>query len=394
MHDGVLPECEKQAINTPILKKPGLDLNCSSNYRPISNLTFLSKLIERLVCAQLTTYLNEHQLFAPVLSAYRRHYSIETATLKVDSDIFDSAVAGQMTLLALLDLSAAFDTVGYHILLQRLYYTCGIGSTVLEWLRSFLTGRTQMVNFASEHSSPSTLTCGVPQESAVSPLLFSLYRADVVRIAQSFGVSVHCYADDLQLYVHYRAEEATTAITQLLACIQAIDRWIGSNRLKMNPDKTQFIWLSSRQQLSAVDMTPLHLHDGTVIMPSTTVSNLGAVFDCEVTILYHVNSVSRSCFYHLRQLRTMRRALTHDFAKMLAHAFFSSRVDYCNSLLFGVSAHVLRKMHAVLTAAARLVCGLGRFGYITPAMRDDLHWLSVRQRIEYKIALLVYKCLH
>ena len=237
------------------------------------------------------------------------------------SDIFDSADAGQVTLLALLDLSAAFDTVDHHILLQQLYYTYGIGGTVLEWLRSFLTGRTQVVNFADEHSSSSTLTCGVPQGSAVSPLLFSLNTADVVRIAQSFCVSVHCYADDLQFYVHCRADDAATAITQLLACIQAIDRWMGSNTLKLNPDKTQFIWLGSRQQLSAVDVTPLHLHDSTVIMPSTTVRNLGAVFDCEMTMLYHVNSVTRSCFYHLCQLRTVQRALTHDSAKMLAHAF-------------------------------------------------------------------------
>ena len=129
-------------------------------------------------------------------------------------------------------------------------------------------------------------------------------------------------------------------------------------------------------------------------MPSTTVRYLGAVFDCEMTMLYHVNSVTRSCFYHLRQLRTVRRVLTHDSAKILAHAFVSSRVDYCNSLLFGASAHVLRKMQTVLNAAARLVCGLGRFDHITPAMWDDLHWLPVRQRIEYKIALLVYKCLH
>ena len=209
-----------------------------------------------------------------------------------------------------------------------------------------------------------------------------------------FRCRVHCYADDLQLYVHCRADKSVTAIAQLLACIQAIDRWMGSNRLKMNPDKTQFIWLGSRQQLSAINVTPLHLHDSTVIMPSTPVRNLGAVFDCEMTMLHHINSVTRSCFYYLRQLRTVRRALTHDSAKMLAHAFVSSRVDYCNSILFGASAHVLRKMQAVLNATARLVCGLGPFDHITPAMRDDLHWLPVRQRIEYKIALLVYKCLH
>ena len=177
---------------------------------------------------------------------------------------------------------------------------------MLEWLRSFLTGRAlKLVNFTDEHSFSSTLTCGVPQGSAVSPLLFSLYTADVIRTAQSFGISKHCYADDLQLYVHCRADEAATAITQLLACIQAIDSWMGSNRLKMKPDKTQFIWLGLRQQLSVVDVTPFHLNNGTVIMPSITVRNLGAVFDCEMTMLYHVNSIMRSCFYHLRQLCTV-----------------------------------------------------------------------------------------
>ena len=125
-----------------------------------------------------------------------------------------------------------------------------------------------------------------------------------------------------------------------------------------------------------------------------TIWILGAVFDCEMTMLYHVNSITRSCFYHLCQLHTVRRALTYDSAKLLAHAFVSSRVGYYNSLFFGASAHVLRKMQAVLNAAARLVCGLGRFDHIMPAMRDDLHWLPVRQRIEYKIALLVYNYLH
>jgi hypothetical protein len=108
----------------------------------------------------------------------------------------------------------------------------------------------------------------------------------------------------------------------------------------------------------------------------------------------HVSSVTRACFYQLRQLRFVRRMLTPDCAKMLVNAFVTSKVDYCNSLLFGCSAQLTRRLQAVMNTAARLVCGLRCYDHIMPTMRDDLHWLPVPQRIEYKLALVVYKCLH
>ena len=103
---------------TPILTKSGLNADCASNNRLVSNLSFLSKLIERLVCRQLTSYLTNHHLLAPLQSAYREHHLTETATLRVASDIFNAADAGQVTVIALLDLSAAFDTVDHDILLR------------------------------------------------------------------------------------------------------------------------------------------------------------------------------------------------------------------------------------------------------------------------------------
>ena len=106
------------------------------------------------------------------------------------------------------------------------------------------------------------------------------------------------------------------------------------------------------------------------------------------------NNVTRACFYQLRQLRFMRRCLPENTVKMLLHAFISSRVDYCNSVLYGATSGVLCKLQAVLHAAARLFSGLRRFDHITPVLRDELHWLPVKQRIVYKLALLVYKCLH
>ncbi len=394
MSDGVLPDSEKAAIVTPILKKAGLDPDNTASYRPISNLTFVSKLIERLVSCQLTSYLQDNHLMPPVQSAYRKHYSTETATLKVASDVFDSIDAGKLTILAMLDLSAAFDTVDHEILKSRLSMSYGVGGTVLRWLTSFLTDRTQTVNFAAQRSAPFKLTCGVPQGSVLGPILFNMYTADVIRIAASFGVTVHCYADDVQLYVHCLAKDSQTAVARLLACIEAIDNWMRSNRLKMNPDKTQCIWLGTRQQLAKISIEQLHLHDGTVITPSTSVRNLGVIFDNELTMTSHVANITCSCFYQLRQLRSVRRSLTDDAAKTLVHAFITSRIDYCNAILYGTSAIVLRRLQAVLNAAARLITGHRKFDHITPALRDELHWLPIQQRIAYKIALTVYNCLH
>ena len=169
---------------------------------------------------------------------------------------------------------------------------------------------------------------------------------------------------------------------------------MGSNRLKLNPDKTQFIWLGTKHRLAILDITPVRLYDGTVIKPSTSVCNLGVIFDSELSMSEHVSSASRNCFYHVRQLRFVRHSQTPDCAKMLVHAFVNSKVVYCNSLLYGATAEVTRRLQVVMNAAAHLICGLKRFDHIKPVLIDELHWLPISQRVDYKVALLVYKCLH
>ena len=156
----------------------------------------------------------------------RQDHSTETAVLKIASDVFDSADTGHVTLLALLDLSAAFDTVDHEILLQRLEHSYCVDGTALQWVRSFHFGRIQVVHFNGHLSTESLLTCGVPQGSVSGPKFFTLYTADVVRIAQSFGVCIHCYADDLQLYVHCCAADVAAAVVRLLACTDAIDKFL------------------------------------------------------------------------------------------------------------------------------------------------------------------------
>ena len=146
--------------------------------------------------------------------------------MKVMSDILDAADSGEVSLVGLLDLSAAFDTVDHKILLHRLRSSFSIGGVILDWIGSFLSNRTQAVVFRDERSSVCRLNCGVPQGSVFRPLPFILYTADVIRIAGSMGVTVHCYADDTQLYISGSEKDET--MTRMIECINAISTWMSS----------------------------------------------------------------------------------------------------------------------------------------------------------------------
>ena len=207
----------------------------------------MSKLIERMVYQQLIAYLEKHNMLPRHQSGFRANHSTETVVLKVISDILGAADQGYVALLGLLDMSAAFDLVDHDILLERLAISFGMAGTALTWLRSFLTGRSQQVSFIGSLSSIGLITTGVPQGSVLGPLLFLLYSADVPLIANQHGLGIHYYADDGQIYVFDKAAAAVGMINKVASCIEEIDRWMSSNRLKLNSEKTQFIWLGSRQ---------------------------------------------------------------------------------------------------------------------------------------------------
>jgi len=162
LREGYLSASQKCAVITPVLKKVSLNKLDLKNYRPISNLTFVSKVVEKVACEQLMEYLNDNNLLPVHQSAYRRYHSTETALLQVMSDVYKTADCQKVTLMGLLDLSVAFDCVNHLILLQRLSLIFGVRGAVLDWIRSFLTGRTRRVCYGGRMSSIIVLLCGVP----------------------------------------------------------------------------------------------------------------------------------------------------------------------------------------------------------------------------------------
>jgi len=193
---GSVPSSFKAAYVTPLLKKPDLDSADPKSYRPIANLSVQSKLLERLVARQLLNYLNAAKLLPERQSAYRAYHSTATAVTKVLADILLALDKGDIAMLTLLDLSAAFDTVDHAILLRRLEVSYSLGGAMLSWFGSYLDGRTQFIRCGRLSSDPTASICCVAQGSVLGPILFLLYTADVLPLIERYNLHPHGYADD------------------------------------------------------------------------------------------------------------------------------------------------------------------------------------------------------
>ena len=331
---GLFPEIWKEALVCPSLKKPGLDI-IFKNYRPVSNLAFLSKLTEKAVFHQIHDHMADMSLYPIAQSASRENHSTETALLKVKNDIFLNMNKRHVTLLVLLDLSAAFDIVDYGILLEALK-KLGLGGKAFEWFRSSLSGRCQRISLRGCQSESLKLNCGVPQGSCLGALLFTIYTRSLLDVVQDYLPSVHCYADDTQLFVSFSPADVTghsAAITAIERCIQAIRNWMHENKLLLNEAKTEFLLIGTKQQLAKVNIS--HVKVGSAnIAPHPPVKSLGVWFDSNLSMADHINRTSFAAFYHLYNIRRIRKYLTKECTETLIHAFISSRLDYCSSLLF------------------------------------------------------------
>ena len=390
LSQATLPEAHKHAIIRPRLKKPGLDPSDPANYRPISNLSFVSKLIERVVHRQLLKYVEMHNLLPPTQSGFRRYHSTETAVVKVYNDIVLALDAGLITALLLLDFSAAFDCVDHTILLKILHSQFGITSAALLWFFSFLSSRSHKVRLGAYTSRTYNILFGVPQGSILGPLLFILYTSNIVNIASRHGILIHLYADDTQLYIKLSVHDISDAKSKLINCVKDIQAWCAAMRLKLNATKTELIWFD-RKSADDNDKSSkiLKIQADCSVLPSDVVRDLGVLLDSQLTMTNHIASVAKACYFHLRRIRQVRRCLNEQCLRVLVQALVISRIDYCNSVLAGLPSSTLQPLVAVLNTAARLIKDLGPRDHITPSLRQ-LHWLPIPARITFKICLLMY----
>ena len=196
-----VPESLQQALVFPTVKNVHGDRDSLTNYRPVSNLSFVSKLLEKVVLEQITNYLDEEDLLNKHQAGYRVGHSCETLLLGMFEDLLRELDQGNVVALLLLDMSAAFDTVDHAKLLDVLHHRFGFGGPVLQWIESYLQSRSFRVNIRGELSSVIHLICGVPQGSLLGPILFLLYVEEIQDLVEPYGLKIKLYADDSQLYV-------------------------------------------------------------------------------------------------------------------------------------------------------------------------------------------------
>ncbi|KAK2899308.1 hypothetical protein Q8A73_012437 [Channa argus] len=286
---GANPTSFKQALITPLLKKPSLDPSVVENYRLVSLLPFLAKTMERAVFNQLSDFISKNNLLDVNQSGFKRGHSTETTLLTVVEYLRAAKATGQSSVLILLDLSSAFDTMNHQILLSTLS-DLGISGSGLDWLRSYLLGRSFKVSWRGHLSHSHSLSTGVPQGSVLGPLLFSIYTSSLGAIIHSHGLSYHCYADDTQLFLSFPPDDSTVS-SRISACLSDISAWMSERHLQLNLSKTEVLVFPAR---------PLMQHNisinigSTVIVPTNSAKNLGVIIDDQLSFKDHISSVSRA----------------------------------------------------------------------------------------------------
>ena len=298
--------------------------------------------------------------------------------------------------MCMLDLSAAIDTVNHDILLHRLQTTFGVTDSALQWFRSYLQDRKMKVSIKDVFSPPVGLDVSVPQGSILGPQLYSVYTKPLGMLLRHLPLTFHAYADDTQLMTGVclsNIKNQQKACRELSDAIQQVQLWTTANKLKLNPDKTEFIAISSTRNIKKININELQLPDASSVKRVDHVKNLGVLMDSSLSLQQHVSKICQVCYYYITWIKRIRHTLDKTTTKLIVQALVISRLDYCNAILVGAPNHVIVKLQRVLNAAARLVSMVPRDTSITAVLKD-LHWLPMKQRIQFKVAVLVFKALH
>ncbi len=387
-------EGAKLAHITPLIKGQGLDNSELKNYRPISNLSFVGKLIERVVLKRLNEHLESNNLNVPEQSGYKKMYSTETLLVRVVNDLLIASSETKATIVMLLDLSAAFDTVDHGKLLGILKHELGIEGIAWKWFKSFLTGRSQRIKIGKDESYEIIIRFGVPQGSVLGPVLFNIYIRSLYATVKTQKFDIQGYADDHQLYKSFKStDEYTMLVEEVPRCFQQVNRWMEEHHLQLNPGKTELLVFGTPAILKELSIRGVFLNSKTCIRLAPVAKNLGFRLDSCLSFKEQIKTVKQSCFLKLRDIGRMKSFLTTKQMSILVQAVIISSIDYCNALYYGCNKSDIMQLQCIQNRACRLIFGLRKRESVDDSMKS-LHWLKVSERIEFKLCLLVYKALN
>ena len=365
---GELPLEWKAATVTPLHKKG--DVADPGNYRPISILPVVAKLAERVVCNQLMNYLSTHHVLCPEQYGFRPGLSTEAALLDTVTYATENIDRGAVTSLITADTSKAFDSVEHGRLLDKLGWY-GIES---RWFAGWLRDRSQTVLAQSETRS---ITHGVVQGSILGPVLFLLYTNDIT--SYLCDTKIVAYADDLQLLDFDTPDNIQSLHSRLERTLSRTHEWFLQNRLKINPEKTEMVFIKSQRK--NMDDRNIQLSFGdSFVSASQSVRVLGVNVDANLTWESHITTIIQKCNMIIISIGKMRNRIPRCIRNLLIEALVLPHIRYCATVWGGCNKTQKNRLQKVLNFAVRIVVGLRKFDHITES-RSQFKWGKIEDII-------------
>lgn len=356
-----------------------------SDFRPISILCCMSKILEKIVNEQLNQHFLHSKALPSTQSGFRKAHSTTTALLNVTDDLLRARDEGKNSCLILLDFSKAFDTLNHSILLTKLKFY-GLSNSSLKFIESYLGGRSQRVLLPGEASQFVTTHRGVPQGSILGPLLFSIYTADFSNHLNN--CKSHQYADDMQIYFSffYNVNQPSVHINNDLATISKLT---AAHELILNNNKTQMMVFGRDRDVLANTLN-ITLN-GVAINPSSVCKNLGVFLDVDLRFEQHVSQILQKSFIKLKTLYIHKDILAQNIKLRLCDSLILSLLDYANVLYWPALTVASRSsLQKLQNSCIRFCYGLRKFDHITPSLLAS-GWFSLAERYRIHLGTLVYK---
>ena len=380
LNTGVFPDKLKVAKVKPLFKKG--DKACLNNYRPISLLPTISKIFERVLYNQLYHYFNINNLLAEQQYGFRPQHSTELATIKLVDTILanmDNTKVTKTPVSIFMDLSKAFDTLSFPILLTKLAFY-GISGIPLDLIKSYFTNRCQYVNYIDSDSSLTEIKMGIPQGSILGPLFFSIYINDLVKSSNMFSFLM--YADDTTIYFNLEDFPNDNIEQSINNELEKVNTWLKLNALTLNVDKTKCMWFHKRREVNPMMLTINNRQIDTV----THFSFLGVILDVQLSWKNHIDMITNKLSKIIGILHRMRYIFPQRILLTIYNSLFVPHINF-GSLVWGAN---IKRIGDVQKKAIRIITHSGYIAHTEPLLKE-LNLLKAKDMFNLKILNFLYK---